>query len=226
MTEQLVAFPEPGPRYLLLVTDGNPDRCNEADPQCGQDDAIAAVQAAFAAGVTTYAVGLGDAALAGNAAAAGCWGRCGALHLQDLANAGVGEPVIRNTDPEYLNNCFNDRRDANGVQQYVATYADDATLAGAAPFFAPSDAAALRDTLASILQGVRSCTFTLSEEVRAGRESTGTVRLDGQNLGFDDPNGWTMVGSTDVELRGTACDRVQNEVRSLEISFPCESYIR
>src|SRR5262249_24932837 len=145
-------------KYILLVTDGNPDRCGEPDPQCGQDDAITAVQAAFAAGISTYVVGIGDITAATNDP--GCWGRCGPLHLQDLANAGAGLPVLRNTDPNYLNNCFNGaRRDANGKQLYLGSYVDDPLLAGTASFFVPNGRAALRDAIASILSGVRSCTF-------------------------------------------------------------------
>jgi hypothetical protein len=226
VTAELMAFPESGPRYILLVTDGNPDRCGEADPQCGQDDSIAAVQAAFAVGITTYVVGIGDIAITDTNPTSGCWGRCGPDHLRDLANAGMGLPVLRNTDPTYLSNCFNNRRDANGVQQYVANYVDDATLAGQAPFFAPAGRSALRDTLANILSGVRSCTFTLTQEVRAGKESTGNVLLDGVALSYADPDGWVLAGGRDITLQGAACERLQNDVEDVEIYFPCESYIR
>jgi hypothetical protein len=227
-TAQLTALAAPGPKYVLLVTDGNPDRCGEADPQCGQDDAIAAVQAAFAAGITTYVVGIGDVATASNDPnVSGCWGRCGALHLQDLANAGVGLPVLRNTDPNYLNNCFNGtRRDANGRQLYVAGYVDDPLLAGAAPFFAPSGRAALRDAISSILSGVRSCTFSLTQQVRAGKEATGTVLLDGTPLVYGAADGWLLSGGTDVQLQGAACAQLQKDVENVEIFFPCEAYIR
>ncbi len=228
VTAELTAFAQPGPKYILLVTDGNPDRCDEADPQCGQDDAIAAVQAAHVAGITTYVVGIGDIASAGASGdASGCWGRCGPLHLQDLANAGVGLPVLRNTDQNYLNNCFNGaRRDAMGVRQYLASYVDDPLLAGAAPFFAPSGRTALRDAIASILSGVRSCTFTLKQGVRAGREATGTVLLDGAAIEFGSADGWTLNGGTDIELQGAACAALQADVENVEIFFPCESYIR
>ena len=225
VTAQLVAFPQSGPKYILLVTDGNPDRCSEPDPQCGQDDAIAAVQAAYAAGITTYVVGIGEV-LASNDEN-GCWGRCGPLHLQDLANAGLGLPVVRNTDPNYLNNCFNGaRRGANGQQLYVASYADDPGLAGSAPFFAPTGRAALRDTISSILSGVRSCSFTLTQQVRAGKEDTGNVLLDGAALVYGDPNGWLLANGTDVQLQGTVCTQLQHDVESVEIFVPFEAYIR
>ena len=227
VTAELTAFGEPGPKYILLVTDGNPDRCGEPDPQCGQDDAIAAVQAAYAAGITTFVVGIGEVLSATNDPnVTGCWGRCGPLHLQDLANAGVGQPVLRNTDQQYLSNCFNNRRDTNGQQVYVASYVDEATLSGTAPFFAPNGRAALRDAIASILSGVRSCTFTLKQQVRAGKESTGNVLLDGNALLYGDPDGWVMGNGSDVQLLGRACSQLQRDVENVEIFFPCESYIR
>jgi hypothetical protein len=149
------------------------------------------------------------------------------LHLRDLANAGVGLPVLRNTDQSYLDNCFNGaRRDAAGVHRYLATYVDDAQLAGAAPFFVPSGRAALRDAIASILSGVRSCTFTLKQPVRAGKEATGTVLLDGAAVEFGSADGWTLTNGTDIQLQGGACAELQSDVSNVEIFFPCESYIR
>jgi hypothetical protein len=135
--------------------------------------------------------------------------------------------VLSNTDQNYLNNCFNGaRRDALGVRQYLASYVEDPLLAGAAPFFVPSGRAALRDAIASILSGVRSCTFTLKQEVRAGKEATGTVLLDGEAVEFGSPDGWTLTGGSEIELQGAACSELQGDVQNVEIFFPCESYIR
>jgi len=227
VTAELTQFAEPGPKYLLLVTDGNPDRCDLADPQCGQDDAIAAVQAAYAAGITTFVVGIGEvAADANDPGVTGCWGRCGALHLQDLANAGSGLPVLRNTDPNFLNNCFDGRRGLNNVQIFTASYVEDPTLAGAAPYFVPDGRTALRDALGGILRQVRSCTFTLTQAVRPGQESTGNVALDAEPLSYADPDGWILTGGKDVQLQGAACERLQNQAENVQIYFPCEAYIR
>jgi hypothetical protein len=147
--------------------------------------------------------------------------------LQDLANAGIGLPVVRNTDPDYLNNCFNGaRRDASGTRIYLASYVEDPLLAGSAPFFAPTGRAALRESISRILSGVRSCTFTLSQQVRSGKESTGNVLLDGAPLVYADPDGWLLTNGTDVQLQGAACTQLQNDVENVEIFFPCEAYIR
>jgi hypothetical protein len=59
---ELVAFTSdpPGPKYILLVTDGNPNTCQTINPQCGQDRSIKAVQDAYAQGISTIPFGIGD----------------------------------------------------------------------------------------------------------------------------------------------------------------------
>lgn len=64
------------PIVLVLATDGEPDRCEELDPQNGQEEAIAAVQRAFSMGVRTYIISVGD--------------EVSDAHQQDMANAGLG----------------------------------------------------------------------------------------------------------------------------------------
>jgi len=75
----LAAVTEPGPKLIVLATDGEPDTCAVPNPQTGQPQAIAAAQAAYAQGVWTYVIGVGS--------------DVGAAHLQNMANAGVGKPV-------------------------------------------------------------------------------------------------------------------------------------
>ncbi len=78
--ERLFPFfaPELGPTIFVLATDGEPDTCAELDPQNGQDEAVAAAERTFAAGIRTFVLSLGE-------------GLVSREHLQDMANAGVGE---------------------------------------------------------------------------------------------------------------------------------------
>lgn len=76
VTESLSAFSEPGPKVIVLATDGEPDTCAEPNPQRGQALAIEAVEAAYAAGIRTYVIAVGN--------------EIGQEHLQDIANAGAG----------------------------------------------------------------------------------------------------------------------------------------
>ena len=64
------------PTILILATDGEPDRCEELNPQNGQAEAIAAVERAFANDIRTYVISVGSGVSTD--------------HLQDVANAGLG----------------------------------------------------------------------------------------------------------------------------------------
>jgi len=77
----LAALPAPGddPRVFVLATDGNPDRCGAPDDhgETSRRRSVAAVERAHAAGVRTYAIGVG-------------LGTVAADHLRELARAGSG----------------------------------------------------------------------------------------------------------------------------------------
>jgi hypothetical protein len=72
----LQALDVPGPKIIVLGTDGEPDTCAQPDPENGQPQSIAAAQRAFEAGIRTYVISVGD--------------QVGRDHLQDMANAGTG----------------------------------------------------------------------------------------------------------------------------------------
>ncbi len=77
------------PTVLVLATDGEPDTCAEPDPQNGQPESLAAVQAAYEAGMTTFVISVGD--------------DVGAAHLQEMANAGIGrDPASTDLAPYYV----------------------------------------------------------------------------------------------------------------------------
>jgi hypothetical protein len=85
ITVDLDVFPDPGPKFLILATDGDPDTCADYDP--GTESGLAAarklsidaVTAAYLKKVGTFVIGVSD--------------DVHEFHLQDLANAGAGLPV-------------------------------------------------------------------------------------------------------------------------------------
>lgn len=87
----LAALPESdfiGPRIILLATDGEPTLCGATDePEAARQLATAAVEEAFASGVTTFALALGN--------------ELGEDHLQQLANLGQGFPATDPTNRSY-----------------------------------------------------------------------------------------------------------------------------
>ncbi len=118
-TDALLADSGDGPRYIVLITDGNPNTCATLDPQCGQDRAVYAVQRAWQQGVETFAIGLGDVVT--NPLSGGCrpeYSRCGSQHLQDLANAGQGQPVVEPPEQYRYSECV-----LNETEEYLASYA-------------------------------------------------------------------------------------------------------
>ena len=85
---------------MVLVLGGDPEICGVADPDCGQDAAIAAVQAARAQGISTLVLGIGDFVMPPAGFCVPTVRRCSTQHLEDLANAGVGMGVAA-PPPEY-----------------------------------------------------------------------------------------------------------------------------
>ncbi|HEY6080211.1 MAG TPA: vWA domain-containing protein [Polyangiaceae bacterium] len=79
VVETIAAAPRKGPEVILLVTDGDPDTCEQPDPQGGQPEAIRAATAAHSADVDFYVLGVSS--------------DIAAHKLQQLANAGQGRPV-------------------------------------------------------------------------------------------------------------------------------------
>ena len=51
---KLLSVAEPGGKYVVFVTDGEPDRCDDGAPECARDDVVDAVQSAYAKGITTF----------------------------------------------------------------------------------------------------------------------------------------------------------------------------
>ncbi|XXX81342.1 vWA domain-containing protein [Sorangium sp. So ce134] len=193
----LVAFGEPGPKYILFVTDGEPDRCDDGPSVCARDDVVGAVQSAYDQGIGTFVFGLGDGAFA--------------EHLQDLANAGAGQPVQR---PQNTNQaCFTG----------AGTYAD---VGGTAMYYTPdpTNATALENELNAAISGAKSCTFDLQGSIAVDLDhaSEGQVLIDGAPVPYDAQNGWTMESPTQLVLVGDACERLKAATQGISFDFPCE----
>lgn len=90
----------PEPQILVLATDGDPDNCEDSNAHNDYSKALSvtAVQNAFDLGIKTFALGIADEISPG--------------HLQDLANAGVGEDIDTGTAPYYLAGSPDDLTDA------------------------------------------------------------------------------------------------------------------
>jgi hypothetical protein len=85
ITSDLDVFSDPGPKFMILATDGDPDTCADFDPGTEPQQAAArklstdAVAAAYAKKIRTFVIGVSD--------------DIHESHLQELSNAGAGMPV-------------------------------------------------------------------------------------------------------------------------------------
>jgi hypothetical protein len=200
VTKTLQKEPADSPKFILLVTDGEPDFCDDPNVTCSRDAVVAAAQAAFASGIGTFIFSVG--------------GEVAKAHLGDVANAGTGQPVM-DRDMAVHYQCPNSQ----------ATYS---ATSGNAPYFEPDiqDRNALMMTLASTIAGVRSCVFDLQGRVKIDlmQADKGVVEIDGMKVPFGGNDGYRLNTETQIELLGAACQRLRlPETKKVFIDFPCEA---
>lgn len=241
-----------GDRYILFVTDGEPDYCDDGNNLCPPDSVVGLLQD-LAAGVdrdgTTHppiqTLVFGISSPSANIQQSA---------LQNFANAGAGQPVAYFTananpaDPNYLDPTYDQcagvpgwstdfattgKTAARGVT--IGTYVADPTAAGTAPVFRPDplDQAALTEQIRTALAGVKSCTFDLGEDgvqVDLSRQDLGEkakVVVNGNPVAFDATNGWSMLSETTVALAGEACTAWRSPTiqTSISFDFPCDIFV-
>ncbi|HTE55103.1 MAG TPA: vWA domain-containing protein [Kofleriaceae bacterium] len=87
----LAAITEPGPKIIVLATDGEPDTCEVPDPDglpAARADSVAAAQASHDADINLFVISVGD--------------EVSEEHLQDMANAGIGLPIGGNQNAPFF----------------------------------------------------------------------------------------------------------------------------
>jgi len=220
----LDAETSPGLKYILFVTDGQPDFCDDGDAICPTDSVVAHLQALKTQGITTLIFGIQN----------GETTTVPLPTLQAFANAGAGQPVQGLTDPitDIADRCSGGTA-AQWKAEWMAaglpartplgTYA---ATGGTATVYKPkpADEAALGALLAGTIAGVKSCTFDLANglSVDLARAAEARVLIEGAVVPHDDANGWRMVSGTQLALAGTACMTWrQPSSRSIDFQFPC-----
>ena len=248
--EQLWADTTDSDKYILFVTDGEPDFCDDGNALC-PPDAVVGVLQNLAAGIDSQ----GGARPPIQTLVFGITAPTAPIRdpvLQNFANAGAGQPVaplLPNPGQAYDPNALYDQ--CNGVPGWatafaatgklavrgesIGTYTTDPTLAGTAPVYRPdpNDQAALTEQIRTALAGVKSCTFDLAEDgvqVDLTREDLGQlakVIVNGAPVPFDPANGWTMLSETAVGLAGDACTSWRNPTieTSISFDFPCDIFV-
>ena len=219
-----------GDKYVLFVTDGEPDFCDDGDAQCPVDAVVANVQRLAAAGIHTIVFGLQSAQ-----------SPISDVTLQAVANAGSSQPVAAPFAGNAVQNvCYgcsgvagwmsewtglNSAPNCQTVgKQVLGTYA---TAGGSATVYHPNpaDQKALTDQIASVVSGIKSCTFDLGGQISVNLDllSEASVTVEGQTVPLSMDNGWRMNTDTQLELIGAACDNWRKpESTKIDFNFPCD----
>jgi len=229
----LTADTAPGDKYVLYVTDGEPDFCDDGNALCPVDSVVWALQDLKASNITTFVFGI--KAMASTISDAS---------LQGFANAGggfavvppiVGTQSLTTTDLYYQCSGVMPWADqakklARAELEPLGTYG---AANGNAPVFRPdpTDKAALVNQLANVVAGVKSCLFDLGGHIKV--DLTDSVQLDGAKVLIEgaaqphnDASGWKMTSETQLELTGAACDLWRKPAtKKIDFQFPCEVII-
>jgi hypothetical protein len=216
-----------GPKYILFVTDGEPDYCNDGLTLCPIDSVVGRLQSLRTSGITTLVFGIQNGSTTGVPLPT----------LQAFANAGANQPVApvvaagdtinaisdqcQTTTPWRTDLAAAGKTFARGVS--VGSYAG---ASGGATVYQPNpaDAQALEALIATTVGGLKSCFFDLANglAVDLSKADQASVSIENQTIPRSDSNGWRMVTSTRLELVGTACTLWRQPTsRSIDFQFPC-----
>lgn len=227
---------QPGAKYILFVTDGETDFCDDGTPICPADAVIAELQKLSAKGIQTLILGIpsNESDISGQV-------------LQAFANVGAGlstlapplNPGQAPADPLTIYQQCNSvpgwsalytaaaLPTGNNMGVSLATYAaPDASTTNATVYSPTSgtDVTSLTNQISAALQTVKSCSFDLQGEIKVNLAlaSEGSVTIDGTAIPYDATNGWTMSSATELDLVGSACQSWRTTGMNIDFNFPCD----
>jgi hypothetical protein len=220
VAQALAQSPVDGNKYILFVTDGQPDFCDDGDENCPVDDVVYQLQKLNKTGINTIIFGLQN-------------GNVPPQTLQAFANAGAGQAVAAPFTGTAMDVYYSCQSEAGWTADYAAagitgmnavgTYS---ATGGATKYYSPdpTDQDALTTQLRSVLAGVKSCLFDLSKfTINLDRLSEASVLVQDQTVPLDMTNGWRMNSPTQLELVGSACTNWQQPQNTkIDFNFPCD----
>jgi hypothetical protein len=237
-TKALMADTTPGAKYIIFITDGQEDFCDDALEICASDSTVGALQAAYTAEVKTIVFGLQTTQF-----------NLPAGVLQAFANAGAGESTVpglasgldttaifdqcQGVTPWKTDLTASGHPTTRGPTATVGTYG---TTAGPTKPFQPnaSESTMLVTQLSQALAGVKSCTFDLKDvngvaiKVDTSKLNQAHVLIQGTEVPLSATNGWNVDVSdpTTLIFSGAACTtwRLPGST-NLDLQFPCGSII-
>src|SRR4051812_46377522 len=237
-TKALMADTTPGAKYIIFITDGQEDFCDDALEICASDSTVGALQAAYTAEVKTIGLGLQTTQF-----------NLPAGVLDAFANAGAGEMTVpglmsgldttaifdqcQGVMPWKTDLTASGHPTTRGPTATVGTYG---TTAGPTKPFKPdaTNQSALVTTLSMALAGVKSCTFDLKDvngvaiKADTSKLNQAHVLIEGTEVPLSATNGWNVDPSdpTTLIFSGAACNTWRLPTsNTLDLQFPCGSII-
>ncbi|MDP9150066.1 MAG: hypothetical protein M3O36_09020 [Myxococcota bacterium] len=222
---------QPGGKYILFVTDGETDFCDDGNAVCPADAVIAEIQKLYSQQIQTLIL-----AISSNLS------NISVPVLQAFANAGAGVPALAPpssaqgaplSPTDIYNQCngvagWKQLFTAAGLQpnQALGAYAAPGAPPTNATVFSPGGAnvSDLASKLAAALKTVKSCSFDLQGKIKVdlARASSGQVAIDGAGVPYDATNGWTMSSATQLDLVGQSCQQWRATGTNITFDFPCD----
>jgi hypothetical protein len=236
VAKALMADTDPGPKYIIFLTDGQPDYCDDSLAICAIDSVIYHLQVAQMAGINTIVFGVLTTQF-----------DLPAGTLQAFANAGAGEPTLAPVASGQDVNAFYDQCNGNAgwaadltasgkTKARGTSLGTYSTTMGTTKPYQPSasDETQLTTQLSAALAGVKSCSFDLSDvggksiKVDTTKLSSAVVKIQGTAIPLDATNGWNVDPSapSTLVLSGNACKNWQTPNNNdINFAFPCSTII-
>jgi hypothetical protein len=232
VTTALTAITSPGDKYIIFITDGQPDYCDDSNSLCAPDSVIGEIQAAKTAGITTIVLGVQTTLF-----------DLPAGILKAYATAGAGEPTVAplrsatGALTDFYDQCNgitgwkNDLTASGKPNARGSTLGAYSAAAGPTNPYMPNagDQTQLVTQLTTALAGVKSCTFDLNDvggksiKVDPMKLDQAQVKIEGTTIPQNATNGWSLGATTsELVLNGTACTswRMPNS-KLIDFNFPC-----
>jgi hypothetical protein len=230
----LLADAAPGKKYILLVTDGQPDYCDDGNTLCAPDSVVAGLQSLYAQGITTLVMGIQSAAFDLPAAT-----------LKAFATAGAGESTVaplHATDTDtfaFYDQCSGSAgwhadllKSGKTAARGVTLGSYSATSGPTAPYTPNvADSAALTAQLGAALSSTKSCSIELASvygrptEVDSNKVNLANLLVNGSPVSYDASNGWSLPTAGVVQLNGSACAAFRTPSGRVTLDFPCAALV-
>jgi len=241
VTNLLLADPSPGERFIFLVSDGEPDFCEDNLGDCAVDATIAALQYAYSQGIKSFVFGIENDNIKNPA------------FFDYFAQGGAGEqpswsegldvleyssPMQSKCDKRPEAQTWADLREINGhappaescgtnqpPEGNTACYMPAATYSeagGTAMAYMDPDPSAIATSILTEVEMLKSCVIDVNFAVADGAKDKGEIYVGDLTVPIAQEE-WRLNTPSQIELLGASCDKwLLPDTSEFFAGFPCE----